>query len=106
MFVVIFYTYGALFAQFILLNSRLLTQAIQIVGKHETDSLNVDLTEILKTSYLSIPGTAALSVLFPSVGHDRCKILSHKTSVILQVVIECCCWVPPQASAMFWFLKK
>ena len=60
MFVVIFNTYGALSSQFILLNSRLLTQAIQIVGKHETDSVNVDLIEILKTSYLSVSGTAAL----------------------------------------------
>lgn len=60
MFVAIFYTYGALFAPFILLNSRLLTQAIQIVGKHETDCLNLDLIEILKTSYLSISGTPAL----------------------------------------------
>ena len=60
MFVVIFYTYGALFAQFILLNSRLLTQAIQIVGKHQTDSLNLDLIEFLKTSYLSISGTPSL----------------------------------------------
>lgn len=59
MFVVIFYTYGALLAQFILLNSRLLAQAIQIVGKHQTNSLNLDLIEILKTSYLSISGTAA-----------------------------------------------
>ena len=54
------YTYGAVSAQFILLNSRLLTQAIQIVGKHEADSLNVDLIEILKTSYLSISGTPTL----------------------------------------------
>ena len=60
MFVVMFNTYGALSSQFILLNSRLLTQAIQIVGKHETDSVNVDLIEILKTSYLSVSGTAAL----------------------------------------------
>lgn len=60
MFVAIFCTYGALFAPFILLNSRLLTQAIQIVGKHETDCLNLDLIEILKTSYLSILGTPAL----------------------------------------------
>ena len=30
------------------------------MGEHETDSLNLDLIEILKTSYLSILGTAAL----------------------------------------------
>ena len=30
------------------------------MGENETDSLNLDLIEILKTSYLSILGTAAL----------------------------------------------